>query len=697
MARHPEHCRGAIFVDIDFPDLLALKRDVVERTPALRAPLANLRFPRDDPRLLVQSDQYCQVACDLSQLAAVREALAQAVDVASCELLFVAEVSITYMEAAAADALIAWAATLGHVEFCLLEQLLPDGPHSPFACTMLQHFNKLNTPIKCVQRYPTAAAQQQRFRHLGWSDARAWSLWDAWSDPLFLLPDERRALDNIEVFDEWEEFAHFASHYFLLYARNGVLVPAVPTAEVKVPDAVSIPTTQMALSYTPTQGLSAKSSPTRRFSGALRIKDVLGQQAVANMFGFGADGRLRSCDLYSNSHSTNNQALQLPADLHRGGPAARSCFSLTDLGDAGYLLSGGRASPAAPFADCWLFKKDTNQWLKTHNLPTPLFRHAVARLGDSQMALLAGGRAGPATTHLNFLVYHPSAGWLMCTLRGDHRPPAVSGSLIICLGPARGSLTTFRGVLAGGMTEDGLVSPAATEWTLDLADLAEPSIHFQPTARSWATHLLARFGAVSTQVGGWTVVVGGVTAASSVLHDCEIVRFRAFGEADEAVECLAYVDQLGPDTPRPVLVGASIIDTGNGEVAILGGGMTSFSMGTVWSKGVYAFNAVHPASETTAWRYVKTLAVTNEEKPMAGGPETVPVGLTPASPIPRMKLGSAQLFQQVLQRGQPVIFEDLDLGPCLQAWDLSYLVESVGRDRKVWTDAAFGKTSTLSC
>lgn len=94
--------------------------------------------------------------------------------------------------------------TWGTAEFCLLEQILPDGPDHPFASTMTGHFEKLSTPIKSVTTYPTIPQQHARFRNRGWSKIRAQSLWSAWNDDTFFSPDDRRKIDHIEPFDEWE-------------------------------------------------------------------------------------------------------------------------------------------------------------------------------------------------------------------------------------------------------------------------------------------------------------------------------------------------------------------------------------------------------------------------------------------------------------------------------------------------------------
>ncbi|KAF4413684.1 tRNA wybutosine-synthesizing protein 4 [Colletotrichum fructicola] len=217
--RYPDACRDVTFIDVDYPDLIQKKRRIVLDTPELHALLGTWEVNDKSP-IVLQSQKYCQIACDLRQLSALENALSKLFDLSATEFLFVAEVSITYMDTEGADCVINWAGSLQHAEFCLLEQILPDGPDHPFAHTMLKHFNKLNTPIKSVHRYPSVASQEARFETLGWSAAESWTLWEAWADDLFMTSEERRALDVVEPFDEWEEFALFASHYVVILAST---------------------------------------------------------------------------------------------------------------------------------------------------------------------------------------------------------------------------------------------------------------------------------------------------------------------------------------------------------------------------------------------------------------------------------------------------------------------------------------------
>ncbi|RYP17290.1 hypothetical protein DL767_010048 [Monosporascus sp. MG133] len=219
LTRYPDHCHNAKFVDIDFPDLMTKKSRIVQETPELLSPLSGIKTTAER-HVVFQSDEYAQIGCDLRDLTNIERSLSALVSLPDSEFLFVAEVSITYMETEAADSVIRWAGSLGQAEFCLLEQIVPDGPDHPFAKTMLRHFEKLKTPLKSVSTYPDLEAQHNRFYGLGWAYTDVESLWQAWSNNQWLSPEERKMLDRIEPFDEWEEFALFASHYCIVTAKT---------------------------------------------------------------------------------------------------------------------------------------------------------------------------------------------------------------------------------------------------------------------------------------------------------------------------------------------------------------------------------------------------------------------------------------------------------------------------------------------
>lgn len=110
LSRYPGSCDNVSFVDIDYKELMLKKRDMVNRTPELKEVFTNIEILEGD--ILLRSDQYLQIGCDLRDLGALDRALASSFDFENFEILFVAEVSITYMDANYADDLIEWASKL---------------------------------------------------------------------------------------------------------------------------------------------------------------------------------------------------------------------------------------------------------------------------------------------------------------------------------------------------------------------------------------------------------------------------------------------------------------------------------------------------------------------------------------------------------------------------------------------------------
>ena len=86
------------------------KRDMVNSTKELNSLFTNVEVLEEN--ILLRSDQYIQLGCDLRDLKLLNQALASAFDIENCIILLTAEVSITYMNVEAADALIEWAGTL---------------------------------------------------------------------------------------------------------------------------------------------------------------------------------------------------------------------------------------------------------------------------------------------------------------------------------------------------------------------------------------------------------------------------------------------------------------------------------------------------------------------------------------------------------------------------------------------------------
>jgi tRNA wybutosine-synthesizing protein 4 len=224
-----------------------------------------------------------------------------------------------------------------------------------------------------------------------------------------------------------------------------------------------------------------KSGGRRRFAASLPIrgsdrrKDLIG-----NFGGMGLDSRLSSYDVYVSRSSEEPFHHQAPLE----SPSGRMCHTSTDLGDLGVLLVGGRASPDNALVDCWLFHKWTNTWERVDDLPEPRYRHSTIAIGDS--ALVAGGKSDSRTIHNQFLIWNRRRGWLACVLKIlyggklDDRYPVKFGA-VFAIDDMALKKGHIRGILSGGISQDGLISEDLWLWSLDDLEL---NVRALPTSAS---------------------------------------------------------------------------------------------------------------------------------------------------------------------------------------------------------------------
>ncbi|KAI0859370.1 leucine carboxyl methyltransferase [Xylaria cubensis] len=680
ITRYPDACHRTKFIDIDFPDLMLKKRTIVLNTPELSSVFEPLDTNAGE-HVLLNSDMYSQIGCDLRNTADVEKALSKCLNLSECIFMFVAEVSITYMETLGADGVIQWASSLSQAEFCLLEQILPDGPDHPFAKTMLSHFEKLNTPLKSVFEYPHLEAQHQRFSRLGWMQVDAVSLWQTWTNDNWIPASKRRELDLIEPFDEWEEFALFASHYCVVIARN-----FSPDAGSTDSDAGS---KHRPHTLTPELHFHAysKTQGKRRFGAALQARDESGEEIFVNTFGLGTNTRLKSLDLYS------FEPLSTGIRTGHVGPSSRVCHAIADLGSFGSLLVGGRTSPTTALRDCWHFSTEKGEWSPTDNLPVPLFRHAVAQLGRSNMTILIGGRSDSSTVFAGCLVHRPGHGWTECSISGSvYRP--VFGAMLVC---SRNdyyiddSSIQFDGVLMGGLLDDGTVARQLLTWHLELPANGNPTISFYPMESDEDTTLsMCRFGASAIILeDNRIIMVGGIQHDGIVPRVDEVLAITPSYPSIEIISrCSMAISDEPSSVPRPLLVGTSV-SLLNKQLLVMGGGATCFSMGTYWNEGCYTLDLSPllgkvPFISRGTLKFQKSVEVTDRAQP----PKSTSEGDSKLErakivDIPRIRVSTEDDFEKILKAGKPVIIEGSDLGTCVQKWTKAYLTENVGSQRKV--------------
>ncbi|RAL00930.1 tRNA methyltransferase PPM2 [Aspergillus ibericus CBS 121593] len=676
LSEDPSLCSDTRFIDIDYEKLMINKKTAIRRTDEITQTLKDVEFLSDESAVQIRSTHYLGIGCDLKNLKKLDDVLRTEVLPAECSVLFLAEVSLTYMDVKSANAVLDWASKLNNdAKFCILEQFFPDGPDHPFASTMMKHFKKLGAPLYSIHEYPSLSEQEQRFKNAGWKHAHARSLWDLWSDDGYVSSSLRSSLDAVEPFDEWEEFALFASHYFLLVASTSQEDMNRSAAKAEQSGQVADASSQFALHARCPAG-----GGQRRF-GAL-IPD--GENSFGYHAGLGRQTRLATTDLYSNANDITGPNLPFPSRE----VSARMCHTVTHLAGGDCLLVGGRASPAAGLQDCWL--RQGTQWRPTQNLPVPRFRHSATRVTlDLDHVLVYGGKTNDGMV---------LDAWLLWSSNGSGWKPVetVGATPRARFGACLASIDNASGFLFGGISADGIV--LEDFWTWNLHQRSDGSYYLELHDRterlrdSPLFEYLGRFGATVICSSWGLLIVGGIIPRQIVPYDKEIMLLNPTavarclaGETSQPSDVLSAVGLgLNFGGPRPLLVGHASHAVDPNQVLLLGGGAVCFSFGTFWTEGTWLLKHVDATAPENEWNLVPESAPMSKVEEPSVDPSSVGSQTTKdIEPIPRVKVQTAAQFEQILADGKPVIIEGSDLGPCTDRWTKEYLTDAVGRDRKV--------------
>ncbi|PGH26975.1 hypothetical protein AJ80_01359 [Polytolypa hystricis UAMH7299] len=584
LTHHPELCENTKFIDIDYHKLMINKRSFVRQCSALSDLFSDLEFPPETDPVLLRSGHYVGIGCDLEQLGALEAVLKTEIEaLADVSILCTAEVSLTYMEVNAADAVLKWLPTLSKdVQFCLLEQHFPDGPDHPFASTMVKHFKKLNTPLEAINKYPTLHDQEQRFLNAGWNRANAESLWALWGDGSFISDAQRRALDTFEPFDEWEEFALYAAHYFLLTATTQAGGALQNNSNGITSKGLGEDTTTPHLKLVP--HCPQEFNDRRRFGAVFSAADR--KKKIGLHGGLGRQSRLASSDIYSLSDSEAPGFAAPPTDM-----TPRMCHSMTDLENADCLLIGGRASPNAGMSDCWL--RHEGKWRRTDPLPFSLYRHSTARfeIRGKEHVLVYGGKTLDSDMG-RWLLWSGAEGWQSLEVRGQSPCSRYGASLA--------AVTSQSGVLFGGMTNDKVIAEDFWLWEVRTSDDGKPFVTLQNlTGKLYrSTPLskwLGRFGATVNVTPRGMFVIGGISGHGCIPREYEImlVNIHSLVKASESSDVyhanVITVLGLGVNFqgPRPLLTGHSSAAVNGDDILIVGGGAVCFGFGTFCNEGTW--------------------------------------------------------------------------------------------------------------
>jgi tRNA wybutosine-synthesizing protein 4 len=655
------------FIDVDYSDLIRRKITAIRQDHKLKQyveeDLCKSSVYGGSP--ITDYGWYCLVGCDLGDIDTLSRIFEDVIDIVESDILFVAEVSITYMPLLKSDRLIQWAASHEHgemIELCkstttdhviasffLLEQILPAGPTHPFAKTMLDHFAK-QTPLQSVLDYPTLSHQRNRFRKNGFNNIYARTLWDFWEDEVSVSVVEKRQLDRVEPFDEWEEFILFTSHYVILHASQAEPFsydrqPQLESTNNQVTRAdVELPLSIAQISQIPSQNYGL------RMTNALAL-----QEANASWFATQAPTR-KTLPFWNIYGSSKPKTWPAPSPVPEN-----ISHTITTIDHDRSLLVGGRVSPLKVSNSCFLYRQSTNNWTKVHDLPEARYRHCAIAVSlntnlKRHAVLVFGGRTAAGTVLSDWWLWTEMEGWklLPCHISGSEISPSLFGATMT---------DTF---LLGGLTDDLKFNQKSWIWNLE-QDCKSELLRIKLTEM---THdAPPRFGAFGSVLPKDMIVIIGGVAPIPLLAEQETMILSPTG--------WSFVSLFNHISPRPFLLAAIItLDKITGNILITGGGGVCFSFGSCFNANWYLLSSTGRYndkwdcySEDTSKDVQKSLST----KPFKISSINIPSFTKKVRKRNYEFFGAKPLESVISDPLEPVLLISAPLGACLKTWTIAHL------------------------
>lgn len=564
---------GAAVWEVDFPDVARRKADRIRDTPELCALTGPFR--RGDPgsTLCFQSSDYRILGLDLRQVQRLDQALAAAGLDGAAPTLLLAEAVLTYLEPNNAAALIAWAAQcFSDALFVVYEQMRP---HDAFGQFMQQHFRQLNSPLHGLDRFPDAEAQQQRFLQAGWTACRALDMNEFYRQ--FLPAEERRRVENLEPFDEFEEWHLKCSHYFILAASRGDIV----SQTVVFPASETFPRIDPASpsGVIPARVVTSDSQgPDLKRYGHASV--LLSPDVILSAGGFGEEegrhcrvSKFHLLSRYCDFEWKGNQV----CSWGTGAQWDRRLYhTMTRLSDTQVLVLGGRLSPVTPALGILQLHFGKHVGGKTEGLNITVtkvgpedstvscWRHSTTEVSykNQKYLFVFGGRgvADPVLSDWHFLHVGTMA-WVRIPVEGEAPEGRHSHSACSWQGGA---------LIAGGLgaSEEPLSSILFLK-PISSGFLWEP-IAIQPP-------VTPRYSHTAHVVNEKLLLVGGVWIHSSSVPGVTVIDLSTGLSSEYQIDTI--------DVPWPLMLHnhTSILLPEEQQLLIVGGGGNCFSFGTYFN------------------------------------------------------------------------------------------------------------------
>nr|XP_005999146.1 PREDICTED: tRNA wybutosine-synthesizing protein 4 isoform X2 [Latimeria chalumnae] len=564
--------KNVIMYEVDFPDVVSRKAALItnEKELAELVGSAGEIRPAESGIVCLSGTDYRLLGVDLSELEKLDEGLIGAGLNLTCPTLILSEVVLTYMDNARSSAVIQWASEhFASAVFVIYEQIRPA---DPFGQVMQKHFKQLNSTLHALVEYPDREAQKKRFLDLGWEESTCVDMNEFYFG--FIPKEERKRLETLEPFDEFEEWHLKCSHYFILTAFKG---------ELKICSMLNAPTGSLLTKSVPFSSKTISASPCEvdsKVSGLRRYGHrscLIKSNVVITTGGFGEQagqhGRLKDLQLSVKSGAIWEHGPVTVEDTEQLWDA-RIFHSMTPISDDQCVIVGGRLSPLNPstnilclkcrqksdFDSCSVNVSVQEVCVDMKSL-SPRWRHSATGMKyKDQSYLFIYGGCSPTDKVLN--------DWYFLNLEDFSRTEILVEGFVP-EGRHSHSACLWNGavVIAGGLGPEEmplgsiyLLIPTTTGFTWQEVE-ASPSV-------------IPRYSHTAHIVDDKLLLVGGVLIHSDTIPGVTVIDLKTG-------QCVDYqINTAHLEWPLMLHNHSSVLMEEEKQLFVIGGGGNCFSFGT---------------------------------------------------------------------------------------------------------------------